>query len=418
MLFSLPFLLGNLLQAVYGAADIYVVGIYSGAAAVSGVAIGSQLLQMVTNVITGTGIGGNVLIAQRMGAQDYKGCAKAIGTLSLIFLMGSLIITLVLYLNVPNIVKLMNTPLDAQQQAIAYLRICSLGIPFITGYNALSAILRGLGNSKSPVYFIALACLINIIMDFILVGYFKLEASGAAWATTFSQAISFICGLMYFKKNGLVVPFDFSYFKVDIGSLKRILKIGFPIALQGFLISISFLIITALINNLGLIASASVGVVQKIIGFAMLPAMSFAGAIATMTAQNIGAKQPLRAIKALKMGICFSLIFGVSFCMYAQIWPENITGLFTNDQEIIYLAATYLKSFSIDCILVSFIFCMNSYFNGCGKSLVSFSHSIAATFLIRIPLSFILSQYATNSLYIMGLAAPLASFFSLIVCLI
>jgi Na+-driven multidrug efflux pump len=243
-------------------------------------------------------------------------------------------------------------------------------------------------------------------------------ALGAAIATVSSQAISFILGIFFIKKRGLTFEFNCNYIRVETEKAKKIVKLGLPIALQDGLINISFIIITAIINKMGLIASASVGVVEKIIVFAMLPTIAFASSIAAMTAQNMGAGKQERAKQCLYIGIVCSLVIGISFYIYVQLNPTSLTALFSKDIEVIKTAALYLKSYSIDCILVCFVFCMNSYFSGCGNSLFPMIHSLLATFIIRIPLSFALSKIAGITLYAIGFASPLSTFASLIMCII
>lgn len=311
----------------------------------------------------------------------------------------------------------METPQEAAEAAKAYIFTCSAGIPFIIGYNAVSGIFRGLGDSKTPVYFILIACIVNIGVDFLLVGGFGMGAEGAAIATVAAQAISFLAALIYIRKKGFSFPVYKKDFIPDPESALRIWKVGLPLALQDALVNISFLVITAIVNTLGLVPSAAVGVVEKIIIFAMLPPTSFASAVAAMTAQNLGAGKADRARKTLWFGIGYALVFGVLFCIYCQWNPESITGIFSKEAEVVSAAADYLRSYSIDCILVAFIFCMNSYFSGYGKSVIAFAHSMLATFGVRIPATAFLSRYAGESLYVMGLASPLATFVSLVICL-
>lgn len=414
--FAVPFLIASLLQALYGAADLFVVGQFADSSAVSAVAIGSQVMQTITGIILGISMGGTVLIGKRIGEQNEKGAATAVGNLAVLFLLLAVLITPVMIIFTNTAVTLMHTPAEAVHATRQYLLICACGIPFIIGYNAVSGIFRGLGDSKTPVYFIAAACVINIVVDFILAGALHMGAKGAAIATVLAQGISFTLAFIYMKKKGFSFPFHRYHLRPDRYSLLYILKVGLPLALQDALVNVSFLIITAIINTMGIIASAAVGVVEKLIVFAMLPPTSFASAVATMTAQNMGAKKPERALRALYCGVGFSLIFGFAVCLYSQFLPETLTGMFSNDPRVIETAAQYLRSYSIDCILVSFIFCMNSYFSGCGKSIISMIHSMIATFAVRIPLSYFLSQTAGSSLYSIGFAAPAASLVSILIC--
>lgn len=418
MIFSFPFLLASLLQAFYGAADLFVVGQYADSAAVSAVAIGSQVMQTITGVILGITTGGTILIGQYLGARREKDMAKTIGTIICVFGLFSVVLTILMVLFTNPIARIMHTPAEAMKYTQQYIFVCSCGIPFIIGYNAVSGILRGMGDSKTPLYFIAIACVINITVDIILVDFFKMGAVGAAAATVGAQGISFLLAVLFLWKKGFPFEFGKKYILLFPKKAKIIFHLGLPIALQDGLINISFLLITTIINTMGLTASAAVGVVEKIIVFAMLPPTAFASAIAVTTAQNIGAGKIERAQKSLYAGIACSLVMGIAFWIYSQISPENITSLFSNDKEVIYTAAAYLKSYSLDCILVCFIFCMNSFFSGCGHPIFPMVHSLIATFLIRIPVSFFLSRIEGITLYKIGFGAPLATFISLIMCII
>lgn len=414
--FAVPFFISSLLQALYGAADLFVVGRYTGADAVSAVSIGSQVMQTLTGIILGISMGGTVLIGRRVGEKNGEATGKAIGTLAILFLALAAVVTPLMLSLTKQAVSLMQTPPEAVSQTEGYILICSLGIPFIIGYNAVSGIFRGLGDSKTPVYFIAVACVINIAFDFYLVGSLNLGAAGAAFATVSAQAVSFLAAVIYMWKKGFSFPFRKAYFRPDSRSAASILKVGCPLALQDALVNCSFLAITAIINTLGIIASASVGVVEKVIVFAFLPVHAFSSAVAAMTAQNMGAGKPDRALSTLRWGITYSLGLGILVCGFSQIFPQAVTGIFTGDRQVIEMAALYLRSYSIDCLLVAFVFCMNAYFSGCGNSVISMVHSLIATFAVRIPLSYGLSRMAGVTLFEMGFAAPAASLVSIVIC--
>lgn len=416
--FAIPFLLASLLQALYGATDLFVVGQFSDSAGVSSVAIGSQVMQTITGIVLGITTGGTVLIAQYVGAKKDKDIAQTIGTMIFTFSVISVVLTAIMVLLTGNITNLLNTPAEAIKYTQQYIFICSCGIPFIFGYNAVSGILRGMGDSKTPLIFIAIACMINICVDFVLVGVFNMGAPGAAIATILAQAISLLLSVLFLKKKGFKLEFNRSYIRMDYIKASILFKLGLPIALQDGLINISFLVITAVINTMGLTASAAVGVVEKIIVFTMLPTIAFASAIAAMTAQNMGAGKPDRAKKCLYAGIGYSLIFGIGFYAYSQLSPTSLTALFSNDTAVIQMAALYLKSYSIDCILVCFVFCMNSFFVGCSHSMFPMIHSLMATFIIRIPIAFYLSKLAGTTLYEIGFASPLATFVSMVMCIL
>ena len=396
MQFAMPYLLANVLQALYGGADLFVVGRFDDAASVAGVAIGSQVMQTVTGIILGLTAGITVLIGIATGARDEKKAAATIGSAVWLFAIIGAVLTLLMTVWHDTIATAMHTPPEAMTDTRYYLLICSLGIPFIIGYNVVFGIMRGLGDSRSPLYFVALACVINIVLDFVLVGGCHMRAAGAATATIASQGISFAATLCYLHRKGFRFPFTRRDIRLNGILSKRIIKLGTPIALQDALINISFLIITVIVNQMGVIASASVGVVEKIIVFAMLPPTAIASAVAAMTAQNYGAGLISRMNGCLKAGIGMALIFGVSICVYCQFLPETLAGIFTKDADVIAMAAEYLRGYSIDCIIVSFVFCINSWFSGQGNSLFPMIHSMIATFFFRIPLSWLCSHLDPN----------------------
>lgn len=415
--FAIPYLLANVLQALYGGADLFVVGQFDDAASVAGVAIGSQVMQTVTGIILGLTTGITVLIGIATGARDHRQLASIIGSSIWLFVIVGAVLTLLMTLFHYPITLLMRTPAEAMADTKHYMFICSLGIPFIIGYNVVCGILRGLGDSRTPLYFVALACVINITFDFLLVGGFHMRAMGAALATVASQGISFLFALWYLHRRGFSFAFTRRDVRLDGRLSRRVFTLGAPIALQDALVNVSFLIITVIANRMGVVASASLGVVEKIIVFAMLPPVAISSAVAAMTAQNYGARLVDRMDRCLRAGISMALVFGVSVCVYSQFLPHTLTGIFTRDPAVVAMGAEYLHGYSIDCIMVSFVFCINAYFSGQGNSWFPMLHSLIATFLFRIPLSWIFSRIDPTSLFWMGIAPPLATMVSLLVCL-
>ena len=303
----------------------------------------------------------------------------------------------------------MNTPKEAIEATKSYLSICSAGIIFIVGYNVVSSILRGLGDSKTPLLFVFIACMINIVVDFVLVGYFHMGAKGAAIATVSAQGFSFLFALVYLCKKGI----GYSFYKEDIcfsKYIQKIMQIGFPLGLQSVLVNISFLIITIIVNQMGLIASASLGVVEKLMGFLMLPAIVLGSVLASLIALNVGAKQYKRAKQTLKYAIIVTTI--------CEIDGTILTCIFTNNQDVIKNGALYLKTYSIDCLLTSFLFCINGYLNGYERTVFTMVHSLVATFVGRIPLTLLFSKIPNVTLFHMGIAAPLSTMISLVMIFI
>nr|WP_318035446.1 MATE family efflux transporter [Faecalibacillus intestinalis] len=290
-------------------------------------------------------------------------------------------------------------------------------IIFIVGYNVVSSILRRLGDSKTPLLFVFIACIINIIVDFVLVGYFHMGAKGAAIATVSAQGFSFLFALVYLCKKGI----GYSFYKEDIcfsKYIQKIMQIGFPLGLQSVLVNISFLIITIIVNQMGLIASASLGVVEKLMGFLMLPAIVLGSVLASLIALNVGAKQYKRAKQTLKYAIMISLAFAIIVTTICEIDGTILTRIFTNNQDVIKNGALYLKTYSIDCLLTSFLFCINGYLNGYEKTVFTMVHSLVATFIGRIPLTLLFSKIPNVTLFHMGIAAPLSIMISLIMIFI
>lgn len=413
MVFAIPFMISNLLQVLYGSVDLLVVGQFGNTCDVSGVSIGSQAMSLITSFVLGLTTGVTVLLGQYVGANEHSKLSKTVGGGIALSAIIAFILTFILLILNQQIVSLMNTPQEAMQATRDYIFICSIGVIFIIGYNVISAILRGLGDSKTPLLFVFIACVINIVVDFILVGYFHMGALGAAIATVLAQGISFIFSIFYLMKHGM----GFTFHKKDIcfsNYIKKILKIGIPISLQNTLINISFLIITIVINGLGVVASASVGVVEKMMGFLMLPSIALGTALSTIVAQNVGAKQYKRAKESLKYGIMISVGFAVIITTICEIDGSIFTQIFTHDQEVIHNGAMYLKTYSIDCLLTSFLFCLNGYLNGYGKTIFTMIHSLVATFFGRIPLTILFSRMPHVTLFHMGIASPLATVISLV----
>ncbi len=416
--FVLPFLAANLLQSLYGGVDVLIVGRFGNAESVSAVSTGSQIMMFVTNIMIGLATGGTVLIGQFIGAKREEEAADTIGTMLSLFAGIAVVLSAAMAFLSPQLAAWMHAPAGAYDDTVDYVFVCSCGIIFIIGYNMVSGILRGLGDSNTPLLFVAAACGANIALDLLFVAAFHMGAKGAALATVMAQALSLLLAALLLGKRGLPFPFSGENLKPNGGKAGKILMIGMPLALSNGLVDVSFLIITVIVNSMGVVASAALGVTEKLIGFAMLIPGAFGAAISAMAAQNVGAGLYHRAKACLKYGILCSLACGLVLCGICQAVPDFFTALFTKDGAVVHAAALYLKSFSIDCIMVSFVFCFNGYFTGCGKSVFTMLHGVAATFLIRIPVTFLVSRLPEVTMYEMGFAAPLASVFSIVCCLV
>lgn len=414
--FSMPFLLSNILQACYGASDLFMVGRFADSAGVSAVATGGQVMQTITGLAIGLTTGGTVVIGQHFGARRHHEAANTVAAVMVVFGLFSLLMTAGTILLIGPICAAMQVPPAALATTREYLTICATGIVFIVGYNAVGSVLRGLGDSRTPLLFMVIACVINVSTDLIFVGVCRMGAPGAAISTVIAQAASLLLAFAYLIGKGHVRRYRRQAPVFRLYSARDIVGVGLPIALQEGLINVSFLIITAIINGMGLVASAAVGVVEKLIVFSMLPTTAFASAVAAMAAQNIGAGLTGRARRCLTTGIGLSLLFGIGCFLCAQVNAPGLVGLFTTDSAVIREGALYLRSYSLDAVLVCFVFCMNAYFSGGSHALFPLVHSLVATFVVRIPLSWLFSHTANPSMFAIGFAAPAATFLSFLLC--
>ena len=414
--FSLPYLLSCFLQTFYGMADLFIAGQFNGADTITAVSTGSQIMHMITVIIVGLAMGTTVMISQAVGGNHKEQIQKVIGNSISLFMLVALVMTGLLLLCTDGIITVMSVPGEAVAQAKVYLIICFTGIPFITAYNIISCILRGLGDSRTPMYFISIACVVNILTDYILMGPFHMGAAGAALGTVLSQTISVICALVYLRKKDMGIHILKHDLKPERSIIRRLVQIGVPISLQHGLIQVSFIIITIIANGRGVIIAASVGIVEKIIGFLFLIPSAMLSSISAIAAQNIGAGKQRRARQTLGYGICITVVCGLIFSVICQLVPESVIGLFSDETDVIRLGADYLRSYVFDCAIAGIHFCFSGFFCAHGRSLISFIHNISSIVLVRVPGAYLASKYYPDTLFEMGLAAPLGSLLSAIIC--
>ena len=419
ILFALPFVIANFLQALYGACDLIIIGHFTKeSAAISSVAIGAQVMFMVMSFIIGLTTGTTVLIGHAYGANRHDEIQKTVGTVFLFFISLSFIVFFLMFFFAPNLISLMQTPKAAYQGAVDYVAICSFGIVLIFIFNALASVLRGVGNSHAPMLFISLGCFINIILDLFFIGYLNLGVKGAAYATIIAQFICASTMVLYVRMNKFTFEFRFRKIKFYFDKIRDVIKLGLPLSFQDAMVQMSFIILLSLANSMGVDASAGYGTANRLNGFTMLPAFSFAMALTPIVAQNIGAKKRLRAKYTLYTAIGCTVIFGLMCFIWQQINPESAIRIFTSDKNVITQGASYLKSFSFDLVIVPFAFCLNAFFNGCGHTAFSMANNLVATLLVRVPLAFLITGIFGKSLFNLGVAAPIASFCSVIIALI
>lgn len=418
MYFSLPYLLSYFLQTLYGMADLFIVGQFDGVASTTAVSVGSQVMHMLTVMIVGLAMGTTVVIGQAVGGRDREKAAKTIGNTVVLFMIVAVAMMAIFLLLVRSIVSVMSTPQEAVEGTVAYLTICFIGIPCITAYNIISSIFRGLGDSKSPMYFIAIACVANIGFDYIFMGGLHLGPAGAALGTTLAQALSVVIALGVIKRRGIGVKVSRKDFRPERKVMGQILRIGIPIALQDGLIQIAFIVITIIANRRGMNDAAAVGIVEKIISFLFLVPSSMLSTVSALGAQNIGAGKPERAIKTLRYSIGITVGFGVIIAIIIQFAAAPVVGLFTADETVILLGTQYIRGYIWDCIFAGIHFSFSGYFCACGRSELSFIHNITAIVLVRVPGVYLTSKLFPDTLFPMGLATAAGSLTSVIICLI
>lgn len=423
IVFSLPYFLSYLLQTLYGMADLYIIGQFEGVASTTAVSIGSQVMHMLTVMIVGLAMGATVFIGQSIGGDDKKKAAHGMGNTVTLFMVVSVVLTVILVALVKPITSVMSTPADAVPGTVNYLTICFIGIPFITAYNVISAVFRGMGDSKSPMYFIAVACAANIGLDYLFMGVFHIGPAGAALGTTLSQAISVIVSLAVILKRKMVVSVAKADFKPQRPVMGRILKIGVPVAFQDGLIQIAFIIITIIANHRGLNDSAAVGIVEKVMSFLFLIPSSMLSTVSALGAQNIGANKPKRAVATLRYAAMLAVDFGIVVAVTMQFIAEPVVSLFTDvstteGTEVVKLGGQYLRGYVWDCIFAGVHFCFSGYFCAVGKSEISFIHNLSDIILMRIPGVYLTSKMFPTTLFPMGLATASGSLISVIICMI
>ncbi|MDD6154344.1 MAG: MATE family efflux transporter, partial [Eubacteriales bacterium] len=331
VIFSLPYFLSYFLQMLYGLADMYITGQYNGAAVITAVSVGSQIMHLVTVVLVGVTMGTTVMIGRHVGGGNREEASKVAGNTFVFFILLSLALTVVMLALMDPIIKVLSVPSESVVETRAYLKICIIGIPAITMYNVISAVFRGTGDSRTPMYFIFIACVINIILDYVFIGPMGMRAAGAAYGTVLAQLISVICSLFVLLKKDIGLKLERPYFKPDKKTLKSMLSVGLPVAFQDGLIQVSFLIITTIANRRGVEIAAAVGIVEKIITFLFLVPSTLESTISTVSSHNIGAGKFDRAKKTLFIGGAAAVIYGFTVFVICQFISGWLVSMFTKD---------------------------------------------------------------------------------------
>jgi putative MATE family efflux protein len=415
--FSIPVILSSIFQVLYSAVDLIVIGHFAETAAISGVSVSGQLMTTVAMILSGLTTGVTVLLGQYAGAKNEADIKKTVGTAITLFAALALVVMSALLIFRDSLISILNTPPEAVHHAVSYLTITAFGTPFIMGFSVLGSIFRGSGDSKSPFLFIATACTTNIILDLLFVAVLKMDAAGAALATVIAQGVSLGLSAFRLAHRGIGVKITLKDIRFSLAQFKRILLIGVPLCMQDALVSLSFLFITSVINSMGLTQSTAAGIVEKLTSFLMMPSIAISVSVATMSAHCVGAGLYKRAMQVLRTAISIALGFAVVIVTFVWIRGDLLIRIFKrDDMAVIEQAVLFLRSYSLDCLVVAFVFNFNSFFSSCNRSIFSMVHSILTTICIRVPFVYFAAK-AGASLATIGLAAPLSTFGSLLLCI-
>lgn len=415
--FALPVMFALFLQAMYGTVDLLIVGQFASSTDVSAVATGSQIMQTVTNLISSLATGTTVLLGQKIGQKKPSEGGKIAGASLILFALIGIAFSLLLTLGAAPLSRAMNAPEAAFLKTVHYLSICGGGALIMIFYNLIGGLFRGMGDSRTPFIAVAIACVSNIVLDLLMVAVFSFGAAGAALATGLSQAISVLVSYHLISNRPLPFAMTRAHVTFHKETIKRILSLGIPLAVQDLFVGLSFLIILAIANSLGVNASAGVGVSEKICGFIMLVSAAFMQSMAAFTAQNKGAGRMDRAIKGLQCAMGLSCGCGLIMGFFTFFHGDILAGLFTSSPSVMAAAADYLKAYAFDAFLTSFLFCFIGFYNGLGLTSFVMAQGILGSFGVRVPLSYLLSQFQPVSLFHIGLATPCSTLIQIVLCL-
>ncbi len=414
--FSLPFFLTNLIQSLYNIADIMVVSRFCGSDGIAAAAIGGSITMTVTYMIIGLCNGGAIMTAQYAGRKSEDDIKETIGTTFTLMLILAAISTFLTLLLTDHILHALNTPEEAFTGTKAYFRVCMSGSVFIFGYNAVASILRGLGDSKTPMYFGIGSCVLNIVLDLLFVGYMRTGVAGAALATVISQAVSLMSCVAYLHKRGFIFDFKLSSFRLNAGKVSVMLKLGLPGAIQNMIVSGGFLIVSSITNSLGVFAASGVAVAAKVNNLAQMPAGAVGMAVSAMVGQNVGAENFDRARSTMKNGIGISLIIGIAAFVIVQVMPMQLLRLLVDDNDVLQMGTKYLRITSLDYLLVAFVFPLNGLCNGSGHTLFTMIPSVFSSVIARVPVAFVCTRLLGMGISGVAVSTPTGTLSAIIIC--
>lgn len=418
VMFTLPVFAALFLQSLYGAVDLLIVGQFTSAKEVSAVSTGSQIMMTVTGIIAALSMGSTVKIGMLIGSRDREKAGYTIGSSVALFAAIGIVISAAMFAAAPLLSSLMKAPGEAYSSTVQYVRICGAGMLAIVAYNLIGSIFRGVGDSKTPLIAVVIATFGNILGDLLAVAVMHKGAAGVAAATVISQIGAVVISVFLMSRRQQPFDFNIKMLRPDMRIIRGIVGVGIPIAIQDLLVSISFLVILAIVNSLGVLVSAGVGLAEKVCAFIMLVPSAFSQSLSAFVAQNLGAGKPERAAKGLWYCIGTSLALGLGIAYISFFHGNLLTGIFTNDAAVALAGWEYLKAYAIDCMLTPVFFCFIGYYNGINKTTFVMLQGIISAFFVRIPVSWIMSRQVPVSVFRIGLATPASSSLQIVMCLV
>ncbi|MFC2119122.1 MATE family efflux transporter [Bacteroidota bacterium] len=398
--FALPMLLGNVFQQVYNVVDSIIVGNALGKEALSAVGASFPILFVLISLVIGIAMGGGIIISQYFGAKDYDKVKKAIGTMYIFLFLVSFVITAIGLIFSESIFRLIQLPEEIIPQANEYLTIILAGIITMFGFNGTSGILRGLGDSKTPLYFLILSTILNIILDLLFVIVFKWGISGVAWATVISQGIAFLTATIYLNKTHKLISIRLKTIRLNLEIFKKMITVGLPSGFQQMMAAMGMMALFRIVNAFGTNTIAAYSVAGRIDSFAIMPAMNFSAALTSFIGQNIGAGKLYRVKRGYISTLIMTLVISSFFTIIMVFFGRPLMSIFTPDLEVINIGVEYLIIVSSFYLIFTALFITLSVFRGAGDTLAPMIITLIALWLIRIPISYFLSEkIGTNGIW-------------------
>jgi putative MATE family efflux protein len=391
--FAMPMLIGNVFQQLYNIVDSIIVGRYIGKQALAAVGASFPLIFMLISFVVGVAMGTTIIVSQYFGARDIKMVKRSIETMYIFLFFASIIVTLLGITLSGPIFRLINLPDDVMPQAITYFNVYLSGTIFFFGFNGISSVLRGLGDSKTPLYFLVISTVMNVILVWLFVAVFKWGVAGSAWATVIAQAGAFFTGIIYLNRTHEIVKLNSLKLVFDRAIFRKSLMIGLPTGLQQTFVSMGMLAVTRIVNGFGTDVIAAYSVAVRLDSLAGMPAMNFGAALSTFVGQNLGANKPERVRHGLKATFMMSGALAVLTSLFVIIFRHQLMHLFTEDVAVIEIGAQYLVIVSSFYIFFSTMFVIGGVMRGAGDTIIPMFISLFALWVIRIPAAWILSRY-------------------------